>query len=81
MLESILTALSILFGVIAFMLRQLIMYFKKVSKDISEVKATTALIKAEFKGSHALLNQKFDFLDIRISRIENFKPTDNKNKM
>lgn len=71
MLESILTLLSVVIGAVAFLIRQLIMYLKKVSNDITDLKNTISLIKAEFKGSHTLLNDKFDYLNARLNRLEN----------
>ena len=63
--------LSILLGMVAFLVRQLIIYLKRVSRDLSEMKSTMRLIEVDFKGSHDLLNQKFEFLNSRMNRIEN----------
>lgn len=62
--------LSILVGVVAYFLKQLLADFKKVEQDLTEVKNTTALIKAEFKGSQELISQKVDFLNARVARVE-----------
>ena len=41
-----------------------------MEKDISEVKTMALLIKTEFKNSYDLLNQKVDFLEQRVSKLE-----------
>jgi DNA polymerase sigma len=41
-----------------------------VEKDVTEVKATMALIKAEFKGINELMNQRIEFLERRIHHLE-----------
>ena len=64
--------LSLMLGVVAFFMRQLHSDFKRVEKDVTEVKATTALIKAEFKGINELMNQKIEFLERRLIHIETF---------
>ncbi len=63
--------MSILLGVVAYFLKQLINDFKRVEKDVVEVKNTVEVIRTEFKGMNALLHQRMDFTDKRIERIEN----------
>ncbi|MGE0079216.1 MAG: hypothetical protein AB7S48_15260 [Bacteroidales bacterium] len=62
--------LSVLLAIVAYFLKQLHSDFKRVEKDVTEVKATTALIKAEFKGINELMNQRIEFLEKRINHIE-----------
>lgn len=62
--------MSAMLGILAYFLKQLHTDFKSVEKDVTEVKATTALIKAEFKGVNELLNQKIDFLEKRVAHFE-----------
>lgn len=62
---------SILLGVVAYFLKQLINDFKRVEKDVAEVKNAAEVIRTEFKGMNALLHQRMDFTDKRIERIEN----------
>ena len=64
------TLLSLLLGVVAYFLKQLHSDFKRVEKDVAEVKTTMALIKAEFKGVNDLMNQKIEFLEKRINHFE-----------
>ena len=64
--------LSGLLAVVAYFMKQLHSDFKRVEKDVTEVKATTALIKAEFKGINELMNQRIEFLEKRINHIESF---------
>ena len=55
--------LTILLGAVAYFLKQLHSDFKRVEKDVAEVKTTMALIKTEFKGINDLMNQEIDFLE------------------
>lgn len=73
-----LSLMSALLAVVAYFLKQLHTDFKRVEKDVTEVKSTTALIKAEFKGINDLMNQKIEFLEKRVSHFESiiFKQTD-----
>ena len=64
--------ISLLLSLVAFFTKQLHSYFKRVEKDLAEVKTTTSLIKAEFKGINELMNQKIDFLEKRLIHIETF---------
>ena len=64
------TIVSVLLSVVAFFTKQLHRDFKRVEKDVSEVKTTTSLIKTEFKGINELMNQKIEFLDKRLNHIE-----------
>lgn len=59
-----------LLGVVAYFLKQLLRDFKRMEKDVGEVKATTALIKLEFKGINDLMNQRIEFLERRLSQVE-----------
>jgi hypothetical protein len=67
-----------LLAVVAYFLRQLLSDFKRVEKDVSVVKTTTAIIKTEFKGINDLMNQKIEFLEKRINHFKTlfFKQTD-----
>jgi len=62
--------LSILVGIVAYFLKQLISDFKKVKEDVTEVRNTTEIIKTEFKGMNDLVHQRIDFLDRRVDRLE-----------
>jgi hypothetical protein len=62
--------ISVLLSVVAFFTRQMHSDFKKVEKDLAEVKTTTSLIKAEFTGKNNLINQKIDFLEKRLCNVE-----------
>ena len=61
---------SVLLTIVAYFIRQLHSDFKSMEKDISEVKTMALLIKTEFKNSYDLLNQKVDFLEQRVSKLE-----------
>jgi ppGpp synthetase/RelA/SpoT-type nucleotidyltranferase len=65
-----LSLMSALLAVVAYFLKQLHTDFKRVEKDVTEVKTTTALIKTEFKGINDLMNQKIEFLEKRVSHFE-----------
>lgn len=62
--------ISILLSVVAFFIKQLHRDFKRVEKDLGEVRTTTSLIKTEFKGINDLMNQRIEFLEKRINHIE-----------
>ncbi|HEY9124746.1 MAG TPA: hypothetical protein VIO15_10440 [Bacteroidales bacterium] len=64
--------ISLLLSVVAFFVKQLHRDFKRVEKDLGEVKVTTSLIKTEFKGINDLMNQKIEFLEKRLTHIETF---------
>lgn len=61
---------SVLPAIVAYFIRQLHSDFKSMEKDITEVKTMALLIKTEFKNSYDLLNQKVDFLEQRVSKLE-----------
>jgi len=71
--------MSVLLAVVAYFLKQLHTDFKRVEKDVTEVKTTTALIKTEFMGINELMNQKIEFLEKRMNHFETifFKQIDN----
>jgi hypothetical protein len=71
--------ITVLLSVVAFFTKQLHRDFKGVEKDLSEVKATTSLIKAEFKGINDLMNQKIEFLEKRLNHVESLTFKDLKN--
>ena len=62
--------ISVLLAVVAYFIKQLHADFKRVEKDVTEVKAMTSLIKAEFKGINDLMNQRIEFLERRINHVE-----------
>lgn len=61
---------SVLMAVVAYFIRQLHSDFKSMEKDMSEVKTMALVIKTEFKNSYDLLNQKVEYLEQRINKIE-----------
>lgn len=62
--------ISLLFSIVVFFVKQLHSDFKRVEKDLAEVKTNSSLIKTEFKGVSELLSQRIDFLERRILHIE-----------
>ena len=64
------TIISLLLSVVAYFIRQLHSDFRKMEKDIIEVKTTTQIIKSELKNSYDLLNQRVQYLEKRIDAIE-----------
>ncbi|ADY52428.1 hypothetical protein Pedsa_1874 [Pseudopedobacter saltans DSM 12145] len=73
------SVISLLLTVVAYFMKQLHSDFKKMEKDLTEVKTMALLIKTEFKNSYDLLNQKVDYLEHRVNIIEqkNFKHSSN----
>jgi hypothetical protein len=74
------TLISLLLGVVAYSIRQLHSDFKRVEKDVSEVKATKSILRTEFKGNVELIRQRSDFLEQRLSHLEHYKPVNNYEK-
>lgn len=64
------SVISLLLTVVAYFMKQLHSDFKKMEKDLTEVKTMALLIKTEFKNSFDLLNQKVDYLEHRVNIIE-----------
>jgi hypothetical protein len=62
--------ISILLGIVAYFLRQLHSDFKRMEKDVTEVKSTINLIKAEFKGIIDVMNQKVEFLEKQMNHFK-----------
>ena len=69
------TLITLLLGVVAFFIRQLHSDFKRVERDVSEVKATMSILKTEFKGNIELIRQRSEFLERRVSYLENHTPS------
>ena len=61
---------SVLLAVVAYFIRQLHTDFKSMEKDMTEVKTMALIIKTEFKNSQDLLNQKVEYLEQRINKLE-----------
>ncbi|HBX62500.1 hypothetical protein OBK28_03710 [Empedobacter falsenii] len=61
---------SLLLAVVAYFIKQLHTDFKKMEKDITEVKTMALLIKTEFKNSYDLLSQRVEYLESRITTLE-----------
>ncbi|MGV0995987.1 hypothetical protein [Empedobacter falsenii] len=61
---------SLLLAVVAYFIKQLHSDFKKMEKDITEVKTMALLIKTEFKNSYDLLSQRVEYLETRIKNLE-----------
>jgi hypothetical protein len=64
--------ISILLGIVAYFLRQLHSDFKRMEKDVSEVKSNINLIKVEFKGIIDVMNQKVEFLEKQMNHFKTF---------
>jgi Na+/H+ antiporter NhaC len=62
--------ISILLGIVAYFIRQLHSDFKRMEKDVTEVKSTINLIKAEFKGIIDVMNQKVEFLEKQMNHFK-----------
>jgi hypothetical protein len=62
--------ISLLLSIVAYFIKQLHTDFRKMEKDLTEVKTMAILIKTEFRSSNDLLNQKVDYLEKRVNNIE-----------
>jgi len=69
------TLITLLLGVMAYFIRQLHSDFKRVERDVSKVKATMSILKTEFKGNIELIRQRSEFLERRVSYLENHTPS------
>lgn len=64
------TVISLLLSVVAYFIKQLHSDFKRMEKDLVEVKTMALIIKTEFKSGNDLLNQKVEYLEKRVNNIE-----------
>ncbi len=62
--------ISVLLSVVAYFIKQLHTDFKRMEKDLVEVKTMALIIKSEFKSGNDLLNQKVEYLEKRVQTIE-----------
>lgn len=62
--------ISILLSIVAYFIKQLHSDFRRMEKDLTEVKTMAILIKTEFKNSNDLVNQKVEYLEKRVNNIE-----------
>ena len=62
--------ISLLLSVVAYFIKQLHTDFKRMEKDLVEVKTMALIIKTEFKSGNDLLNQKVEYLEKRVNNIE-----------
>ena len=62
--------ISILLSVVAYFIKQLHTDFKRMEKDLVEVKTMALIIKTEFKSGNDLLNQKVEYLEKRVHTLE-----------
>jgi hypothetical protein len=64
------TLISLLLSVVAYFIKQLHTDFKRMEKDLFEVKTMALIIKTEFKSGNDLLNQKVEFIEKRVHNLE-----------
>ena len=64
------TVISLLLSIVAYFIKQLHNDFKRMEKDLIEVKTMALIIKTEFKSGNDLLNQKVEYLEKRVNNIE-----------
>ena len=62
--------ISVLLSVVAYFIKQLHTDFKRMEKDLVEVKTMALIIKTEFKSCNDLLNQKVEYLEKRVQTLE-----------
>ena len=62
--------ISILLSLVVYFVRMLHVDFRRMQKDIAEVKTTTQLIKSEFKGGLELVNQRVGQLEAKVKQFE-----------
>ena len=64
------TLITLLLSIVAYFIKQLHTDFKSMEKDLVEVKTMALIIKTEFKSGNDLLNQKVEYLEKRVNKIE-----------
>jgi hypothetical protein len=64
------TLITLLLSIVAYFIKQLHTDFKSMEKDLVEVKTMALIIKTEFKSGNDLLNQKVEYLENRVHKIE-----------
>jgi glutaredoxin-related protein len=62
--------ISILLSLVVYFVRLLHVDFRRMQKDIAEVKTTTQLIKSEFKGGLELISQRVGQLEAKMKQFE-----------
>jgi hypothetical protein len=62
--------ISILLSLVVYFVRLLHVDFRRMQKDIAEVKTTTQLIKSEFKGGLELMNLRVAQLEAKVKQFE-----------
>jgi hypothetical protein len=62
--------ISVLLSLVVYFVRLLHVDFRRMQKDIAEVKSTTQLIKSEFKGGLELINQRVGQLEVKVKQFE-----------
>jgi len=62
--------ISILLSLVVYFVRMLHVDFRRMQKDIAEVKTTTQLIKSEFKGGLDLVNQRVSQIEAKVKQFE-----------
>ena len=62
--------ISVLLSVVAYFIKQLHTDFKRMEKDLVEVKTMALIIKTEFKSGNDLLNQKVEYIEKRVHNLE-----------
>ena len=62
--------ISILLSMVVYFVRLLHVDFRRMQKDVAEVKTTTQLIKSEFKGGLELISQRVGQLESKMKQFE-----------
>jgi len=62
--------ISILLSLVVYFVRLLHVDFRRMQKDIAEVKTTTQLIKSEFKGGLELVNLRVAQIEAKVKQFE-----------
>jgi hypothetical protein len=62
--------ISVLLSLVVYFVRLMHVDFRRMQKDIAEVKTTTQLIKSEFKGGLGLISQRVEQLETKMKQFE-----------
>lgn len=72
---------TLLLSAMTYFMKQLHADFRKVVKELAELKSGTALMHAETQSSSKLLSQRLDFIEWRLGILEAPIKTQTKSKL
>lgn len=68
--ELLVSALTLLMGVLIYFLKELLRDFRRVEAELVFVKSELKTLKSDFQGMHNLLKQRLYYLEKHLERAE-----------